>query len=296
MQKLGKCRTKFLIYFDLPAQKTRDHPLSSNHKGIVVSVLTTRVAPTSEKVNIRIIALLVDINLKLDNPIYIYFVAISSHVNFVSLGIPGCIIPYESSLTSIQNSSIKLLTTVMCLQHNIIFIDLFHDNCSIPSQKLLDVFLYLSHTDPSTVEKTCILSSSFIKYYLKRSSFSYHLDSLPSPLTHILESFLLLMQSPNGFLVRASCIAMKNCLPELILYCYGSALLNIVIQFLDVRNHSFWLVRVELCNLLSVIDWGYLALLSSETQLPEVISLIYYQSNILISYCILPTCMMYCIV
>ena len=129
-------------------------------------------------------------------------------------------------------------------------------------------FLYLSHTDPSTVEKTCLLSSAFIKYYLK--SFSSHLDSLPCLLTHILKCIVRLMQSPNGFLARASCIALKQCLPELILYCYGSPLLNYVIQFLDVKYHSFWLVRIELCNLLAVIDWGYLSQLSTEAQLPEV--------------------------
>ena len=201
----------------------------------------------------------------------LYLVPMTSNVLFVSLGIPGYIVPYESSFTSIQNSSIKCLTTVMSLQHDLIFFDLFPNDCLFPPQKLLDVFLYLSHTDPSTIEKTCLLTSSFIKYYLKSISFRYQLDSIPSLLLHVLECFVFLTKSPNGFLVRASLIALKNCLPELVEYCFGSPLLHIVMQFLDVRNHSFWLVRVELCNLLSVIEWGCLAQLSTETQLPGVI-------------------------
>ena len=69
--------------------------------------------------------------------------------------------------------------------------------------------------------------------------------------------------SPEGIHARATCIALKNCIPELLKSCYGALALNSISHFLYTRPYSFWLARIEFCNLLAVIDWKYVAMLES---------------------------------
>ena len=132
-------------------------------------------------------------------------------------------------------------------------------------QCLSDVLLFISHPDPFTVEKILILSSLFIKHYILNSyscSLSFESNfAFRSMLTFLLDSFVQLLMSTDGIYVKASCLALKNCIPELLQSCFGALVLNTLSEYLYVRHHPFWLARVELCNLLSVINWQSVAIL-----------------------------------
>ncbi|KAI6659681.1 hypothetical protein LOD99_14605 [Oopsacas minuta] len=122
-----------------------------------------------------------------------------------------------------------------------------------------------SHTDPTTLEKTCILAASFIKHYLMKV-YSHSIESernFFSIFPHLLKTLLRLLKSTDAMAVRASCLAMKCCLPELLHYCYSGLVVQAIKEYMNVRFHSFWLVRVELCSLLSVINWSGLAMLEA---------------------------------
>ena len=188
---------------------------------------------------------------------------------FFLLGIPGSLLYHGVSQISIQNSTINCLSAALRLKPELLLIPLFplrsETSYGSNTSYICDVFLFISHPDPFTVEKILILSSLFIKHHILTSNscsltFQYKFG-FRYILSFLLDSFIQLLNSYDGIHAKASYLALKNCIPELLLSCYGTLVLDTLSQFLYMRHHSFWLARIEFCNLLTVIDWKYVAIL-----------------------------------
>ncbi|XP_078660473.1 huntingtin-like [Branchiostoma floridae x Branchiostoma belcheri] len=131
-------------------------------------------------------------------------------------------------------------------------------------QLVRDVLLFSDHGDPQLKGNTAVLVGNFIHSALTEARLKYDLwiqaiceEQGTPPLQ--LESLVSCLQScltdQASVTCRMACVALKTCLVTLLQSSSGDLGLRLVLATLGQRDTSYWLGKVELLELLSLVDF-----------------------------------------
>ncbi|XP_046850180.1 huntingtin-like isoform X3 [Xenia sp. Carnegie-2017] len=140
-------------------------------------------------------------------------------------------------------------------------------------QWIREVLLYESHHDPIIRGSLSLLIGNFLQSSLTASRYDFEtwcsqssgnygtLTLRISVLLDMLEKFVV---DESSVTVRLVCTAIKQCLPALCFCPQSARILQLCYKLVQLRQNSYWLVKVELLQILQVFDFSLIAFHESE--------------------------------
>ncbi|XP_023232349.1 huntingtin-like [Centruroides sculpturatus] len=140
-------------------------------------------------------------------------------------------------------------------------------------QKIWEILKYSSHSDPHLKGHTALLLGIFIKFSLKKVGGSWDkwinefndLTAIPS-LEELIEKLLDVIEDKSAVASKLGLTAVKHCLPIILESVYGYLGLKILDSLLLLKNNPYWLVKVEMVNIISVIPFKVVHFLESRKE------------------------------
>ena len=160
-----------------------------------------------------------------------------------------------------------------------------------PPQWLLDVLLFADHHDPQLRGQLSLVIGFLLVGGLLAGRGNFHaapfrppsLDAATVPLTRsastsgaavdakaalvsldrLIELLSTLLEDEASVTTRLTLVALKTCLPPLLLSCHSQAAVRLTLAALQLVSHPYWLIRVELLQLLAELDYAALSVLEA---------------------------------
>ncbi|XP_005093645.2 huntingtin [Aplysia californica] len=138
-------------------------------------------------------------------------------------------------------------------------------------QNLQDLTLYAGHSDHQLKGQTALVLGSFIRAALLegRADFSqWVMEHLPSEqnvlsLEDLLRIIVNILGDESAVAVRAGLVALQMCLSHLLDSCHGRLGLSILLDLLCIHNNPYWLVKVELLELMAGLNFKVISYMES---------------------------------
>ncbi|CAL1538264.1 unnamed protein product [Lymnaea stagnalis] len=138
-------------------------------------------------------------------------------------------------------------------------------------QNLQDTTLYASHPDHQLKGQTAVVIGSFIRAALieGRGNFHQWIDSHKPPeqsvlsLEALLKIIINILEDESAVAVRAALMALQMCLSYLMDSCHGRLGFRILLDLLIVKTNPYWLVKVELLELIAGLNFKVISYLES---------------------------------
>ncbi|XP_055860312.1 huntingtin-like [Biomphalaria glabrata] len=141
-------------------------------------------------------------------------------------------------------------------------------------QNIQDITLYAGHPDHQLKGQTAIVIGSFVRAALTEGRGNFHqwimANKPPSQnvltLDALLKIIVNIMEDESAVAIRAALVALQMCLAHLLDSCHGRLGLNILFDLLIVRSNPYWLVKVELLELIGGLNFKVISYLESVSQ------------------------------
>ncbi|XP_076812038.1 huntingtin-like isoform X3 [Clavelina lepadiformis] len=184
------------------------------------------------------------------------------------------ILPDSKVRVSLKNLALNCLSLVVNMQPIVLCLKLHptfvEDNAAV----LSDVLLYRKHSDPKLKGASLMVAASFIDTVLHLSRTSAedwwkemtayysenkfgslpNIQSLTGMLTHALED-------ESSVCVRQACSAITVCFSTLCASTYNNLGLSLLLSLLRLKQNSYWLVKVDLLEILASVNFRQIAYL-----------------------------------
>ncbi|XP_014662838.1 PREDICTED: huntingtin-like [Priapulus caudatus] len=195
--------------------------------------------------------------------------------SFLLTGYRGCIIPDRHTRVSIKSLALGCIAAAVTLYPAVFFKPFFvQEDENITGvedvQFIEDVCLYSTHSDPQLSGNTALLIGCLITALLSESrggaikhETSKHVDTTMQDLTDHLSCVLLQKSSVS---IRLGLVALRSCLPLLLDSIYSQLGFSLAQQLLKLASNSYWLVKVELADVLGDLDYKVLSYLETSKQ------------------------------
>ncbi|KAK7109044.1 hypothetical protein V1264_013160 [Littorina saxatilis] len=139
------------------------------------------------------------------------------------------------------------------------------------SQDLSDVLLYASHPDHQLKGLTALMVGALIRAVLVegRGDFNYwfHLqdgqENDAITIEHLLKTLVGILDDDSAVATRHSLSALQQCLPQLLDSCHGRLGLQLLLDLIKVKSNPYWLVKVELLDILGALNFKKISYLES---------------------------------
>ncbi|XP_076466851.1 LOW QUALITY PROTEIN: huntingtin-like [Babylonia areolata] len=139
------------------------------------------------------------------------------------------------------------------------------------SQDLSDVLLYASHPDHQLKGLTALAVGSLIHAVLVegRGDFLFwcHMHGSPDndtiSIQHLLKTLVGILDDDSSVATRHSLTALQLCLPLLLDSCHGRLGLQLLLDLIKVKANPYWLVKVELLDILGSLNFKKISYLES---------------------------------
>ncbi|KAL3864910.1 hypothetical protein ACJMK2_006556 [Sinanodonta woodiana] len=139
------------------------------------------------------------------------------------------------------------------------------------SQALRDILLYATHPDPQLKGNTSVIIGSLVSTVLteSRENFSTWVrlnrakDGESLTIDKLIEVLLCITEDQSSVAARLALTALRACLPQLLYSVHSEVGLRALLRLINVTNNPYWLVRVELLELLQTLDFKVVAYLES---------------------------------
>ncbi|XP_067133027.1 huntingtin isoform X2 [Centruroides vittatus] len=194
---------------------------------------------------------------------------------FLLTGSPDGLIPDQKVRVSIKALALSCMSSILALYPESFFLPLhtFEDIPSMNCQKIWEILKYSSHSDPHLKGHTALLLGIFIKFSLKKVGGSWDkwisefsdLTAIPS-LEELIEKLLDVIEDESAVASKLGLTAVKHCLPIILESVYGYLGLKILDSLLLLKNNPYWLVKVEMVNIISVIPFKVVHFLESRKE------------------------------
>ncbi|KAH9487495.1 hypothetical protein Btru_075739 [Bulinus truncatus] len=144
-------------------------------------------------------------------------------------------------------------------------------------QNIQDITLYASHPDHQLKGQTAIVIGSFIRAALTEGRGNFHqwlsANKPPSQsvlsLDDLLKIIVNILEDESAVAIRAALVALEMCLGHLLDCCHGRLGLQILLDLLMVKTNPYWLVKVELLELIGGLNFKVVNYLESIS--PDII-------------------------
>ncbi|XP_041368406.1 huntingtin-like isoform X2 [Gigantopelta aegis] len=190
---------------------------------------------------------------------------------FLLQGEHGALIPDKITRVSLKSLALGCIASSFTLCPQIFFYKLFPEENVGGVQDIRDVLLYASHPDPQLKGNTAAIIGSLVHKVLieGRADFNKWLK-LHSPsdigkmtLEHLIEILINILEDDSSLATRQALSALQLCLSDLIQSCHGKLALDILLDLLEIKSNPYWLVKVELMDLLGGINFKVVNYLES---------------------------------
>ncbi|GFT39474.1 huntingtin [Nephila pilipes] len=213
--------------------------------------------------------------------------------SFLLTGTPGYCIPDRNVRISVKSLALGCLSSIFSLYPNGFLLPLHlntgsTDNNNIDEQRVWDVILYSTHSDPHIRGQTCVMIGSFLGHALREagglwskwicSQINTDAPSLPCLLSNILS----IVQDDSSVASKLGLVGLKQCLNALLNSVDAIESFPILEALLKVQSNSYWLTKVELTELVSSIPFKIIHYLESKHVSSNSLSVnICYQDKVL---------------
>ncbi|ESO07434.1 hypothetical protein HELRODRAFT_170769 [Helobdella robusta] len=173
---------------------------------------------------------------------------------------------------SVKVISISCLTFIVEIHPYVLDEKLKRNYVDGDVQFMHDVLLYKRHADPHIRGNVALLVGMFISSLILNSNLDHnahrhHHFEGNLQLKMLLQVLIEIFNSESSVASKCSLEALQSCLPLLVSSCYGEDALEIIQHIFQVNSNSYWLVKIELLNLMAVLD--YKDILHHQKMLPS---------------------------
>ncbi|XP_013398873.1 huntingtin [Lingula anatina] len=190
---------------------------------------------------------------------------------FLLTGYPEMIFPDRVVRVSIKAQALACLSNVLAAYPRILFLKLHVNDES--SQNLHDILLYANHHDHQLKGTTAVLIGSFIQAVLKQAGGRFDVvvkqyqteEQGPDfvTLSGLLNTLIVILEDDSAVAARLAIMATKLCLSSVLNSIDCELGLKTLIKVLQLKSNPYWLVKVELLDLLSEIDFKVVSFLEN---------------------------------
>ncbi|XP_071090376.1 huntingtin-like isoform X1 [Haliotis cracherodii] len=190
---------------------------------------------------------------------------------FLLNGSEGGLLPDKVARVSLKSLALSCVASALSLCPKIFLYKLFPRDLESGNQHIREVVLYASHPDPQLKGTTAMVIGSLIKAVLTegRGDFKKWLkkhspaDIGEVSLERLVETLVHIMCDQSSVAIRLTLIALQLCLSNLLESCHGKVGISVMLDLLDVKNNPYWLVKVELLELLGGINFKVVCFLGT---------------------------------
>ncbi|GAB6024871.1 hypothetical protein CHUAL_009985 [Chamberlinius hualienensis] len=207
--------------------------------------------------------------------------------SFLLTGSKGSLMPEKHVRVSVKSLALSCLSGIISLYPKIFCLPLFKvglpdSDISNDTQFVSDVLLFAQHSDPQMRGSTaqligCLIMSALCDSKGDLNSWSplKEIGSVDSvDMDKLVNILLTLLADETAVTCRLTVVALKLCMNSLINSCHGLLCIRILEALLELPHTSYWLVKVELVELLSEISYvrvSYLEQLNLEKQIVKTL-------------------------
>ncbi|XP_076067326.1 huntingtin isoform X2 [Oratosquilla oratoria] len=177
--------------------------------------------------------------------------------SFLLSGHVGSVIPDKTIRVSVKVLALNCVAAASSLVPNVMGETLFigAEGDIELQQHVDDVLRYHSHTDPQLGASVALLAGHFVQANLIHGGGQYFDLGRPAlTLGALLDILCQLLGNESSVTVRGAVAGLRLCLPELLLSQNATAVAKTLPHLVRAANNQYWLVKVEVAELVSSLN------------------------------------------
>ncbi|XP_041477605.1 huntingtin-like isoform X1 [Lytechinus variegatus] len=196
--------------------------------------------------------------------------------SFLLTGYQGSLIPDRKARVSVKVLAMGCASHIIGMYPRVFFDHLFkgtEQGVKVEDEQYIrDLLLYVGHSDPQLRGQTLMLIGQLLHASLIESNYQYtdwcwqicgETNTDPVSIEYLVSLLSSAVSDDSSVTARSICQASKLCLQELCRSCHGSLGLTLTYDLLKLTSTTYWLVQVELLELISGFDFKLLHYLES---------------------------------
>ncbi|XP_029645621.1 huntingtin isoform X2 [Octopus sinensis] len=195
---------------------------------------------------------------------------------FLLSGTPQGLISDKTVRVSVKTLALGTIGNAISLFPRILLHNVFVENHQCrESQYISDVLLFANHPDPQLKGNTAVIVANLLRSALiegqgdfqkwlehNSSSLSEKALSYPS-VVDLVQVILNIIEDESSMAARQGLLALQVCLSNLMVSAHSDLCINILLKLLPIISNPYWLVKVELLELVSKINFKIVYYLQS---------------------------------
>ncbi|XP_056004424.1 huntingtin-like isoform X2 [Ostrea edulis] len=179
------------------------------------------------------------------------------------------LIPDRVVRVSSKALALGCVSYTMILKPQVLFMNVFKEVTEDNNQLMKDVLLYASHFDPQLKGTATLIIGNLIKSCLTQGggNFIRWMEEFVSgssvTIEYLVEIILHIMEDESSVAVRLALLGIKKCLIPLLMGTHSPTGLEAVLKLLSIQNNPYWLVKVEILEVFSSLNFNVLNHLES---------------------------------
>ncbi|KAL5022595.1 hypothetical protein ScPMuIL_001750 [Solemya velum] len=181
---------------------------------------------------------------------------------FLLSGSKQCVISDQKVRVSLKVLSLLCLTSAFNISPEMFLGKVSMDEADAKSQDVVDICQFSSHSDPQLKGNIAILLGVLIHSALQQGSGDF-LAWLKQnqkakdfiSLDFMVQTVLGVLDDSSFVAVRLALMALRLCLDDMLKSIHSDTALRVLLKFLEIKNNPYWLVKVELLELISSINY-----------------------------------------
>ncbi|XP_060568114.1 huntingtin-like isoform X3 [Ruditapes philippinarum] len=181
---------------------------------------------------------------------------------FLLSGKPGELMSDRRVRVSVKSLALGNVASAVKLAPSLFLQKLQKTQGAEASAIIRDIVLYASHPDPQLKGNCSIIIGNLIAAILTEGRGNFdkwvklHTDKTGDLcLSSLVETLLFITEDSSSVAARLAVSALATCLPKLIHSNHGYLAIKALLKLLQVKNNSYWLVKVEVMDLVKNLDF-----------------------------------------
>ncbi|XP_022080674.1 huntingtin-like isoform X2 [Acanthaster planci] len=196
---------------------------------------------------------------------------------YLLTGYSGGVMPDRHVRISVKALALSCVGLMVGMHPRIFFAKLFNSDASETAEEdqlIRDILLYMSHNDHQLRGQTTLIIGNLIRASLVESAYDFtrwcwdtcqdYLFTDPMSLDYLVSLLSTSLKDESSVTLRSACQAIKLCLLDLCKSRHGILGLQLTHDLLELKKCSYWLVQVELLDLLSGINFKLMQFLENK--------------------------------
>ncbi|XP_068709184.1 huntingtin-like [Montipora foliosa] len=204
--------------------------------------------------------------------------------SFLLSGNPGERLSDSSVRVSVKSLALSCLGQVVRLHPEAFFVRIFPESSSESDEEdfhrsspqlVRDVLLFSGHGDPQLRGSLAAVIGNVIGTVLEKGRLDFdtwsidncqEMETVPLALEDLISVLKAILQDESPVAIRQACISLKSCFSLLCSSKHSRVALDLLDAILSLRSNSYWLVKVELLEILEDVDFRQLMFLTNKLE------------------------------